>query len=173
MKYFQILLVALLLVSCATVRVNYDYDKAVDFSKYKTYHYYKDLETGLSELDTKRLIMILDQELRSRGYSQSETPDIFINITSSAYENPERNSVGIGVGGRGRNVGGGVSIGLPLGGSQYSRQIIFDFVDENGKGLIWQAVSESNYHPNASPDKRTANLRTVVKKVLEGFPPNK
>ena len=52
------LLMYLLLVSCNAIRVNYDYDKETDFSSYTTYNYYADMDTGLSELDTKTLVEI-------------------------------------------------------------------------------------------------------------------
>ncbi len=173
MKFIKCFVLVILLSSCASINVNYDYDKSIDFTNYKTYHYYRDLETGLSELDTKRLISAFDASMQAKGFTLSETPDIFVNITTETFENLNQNNVGIGVGGTGRNVGGGISIGLPVGQSKYSRQIVFDFVDENGVGLIWQAVSESNFNPNASPVKRQANLQAIVVKVLEGFPPNR
>jgi len=159
--------------SCAPVKVNYDYEKTTDFKAYKTYNYYADLNTGLSELDTKRLLGVLDKILQANGYTLSETPDFFIDIKSSEYQERTRSNVGVGVGGSGRNVGGGISIGIPVGQNKLNRQIIFEFVDENKNGLFWQAISESSYNPNASPEKREALFNTIVSKVLEGFPPEK
>ena len=171
MKFFKIIVLFLLFTSCAAVHVDYDYDREIDFSKYKTYNYYSDLETGLSELDTKRLLDILDEALKAKGLSLSTDPDFFINIQSSEFENLQRNTVGIGVGGGGgRNVGGGISVGLPIG-SQANLQIIFDFNDEKWNGLFWQAVSESRFNVKATPEKREAQLRAIVTKVLEGYPP--
>ncbi len=161
---------ALLLFSCGSVRVNYDYDSQTDFTYYKTYDYFENMRTGLSELDTKRLIKLVDSIMRSRGITYSETPDFYIDIQSESYRSPNRNTVGVGVGGTGRNVGGGVSVGIPVGGG-LSREIVFDFVDAKRNDLFWQAVSESNYRENASPDQREAKLREVVIKVMEGFPP--
>ena len=171
MKYFSILLVALIVSSCAPVRVHYDYEKTTDFNSYKTYNYYADLNTGLSELDTKRLLDALDNTLQSNGYALSETPDFFIDIKSNEYQEAARNNVGVGVGGTGGRVGGGVSIGIPVGQNKLNRQIVFEFVDENKNGLFWQAVSESSYSQNASPEKRETLFNTIVTKVLEGFPP--
>ena len=172
MKFFKILLL-LLITSCVTIHVNYDYDKQTNFSKYKTYNYYSDLETGLSELDTKRLLNILDAKMEAKGFSLSETPDFFINIQSSEYQKAQRNTVGVGLGGSGRNVGGGISIGLPIGQAKMSRQIIIDFVDENAKGLFWQAVSESSFNPNASPEKREEILNAIVEKIFSQYPPTR
>ncbi len=171
MKPIKIFILVLLVASCASVKVNFDYKKTTDFTKYRTYNYYSDLETGMNELDTKRLIAAIDSKLQVKGLSLSETPDFFINIQSSEYQNNQRNTVGLGLGGGGRNVGGGLSVGIPIGQSKIYRQIIIDFIDENGKGLFWQAVSESSYNPNALPDKREAALRAIAEKVLLQYPP--
>ena len=157
--------------SCAPIRVNYDYDKGTDFSKYKTYNYYGDMKTGLSELDTKRFLEAMDAKLESLGIKFSETPDFFIDIKSSTYQTAQRNTVGVGLGGGGRNVGGGISIGLPIGQTSANRQITIDFVDESLKQLFWQAVSESSYNPNGTPINREEQLKAIVEKVLSGYPP--
>jgi len=171
MKTLKIFLLVLLVSSCTSIRVNYDYEKTTDFSKYKTYNYYQDIETGLNELDTKRLLAAIDTNLQSKGFSLSETPDFFINIQSSEYHESQRNTVGVGVGGSGRNVGGGLSIGIPIGQSNINLQIIIDFIDENGKGLFWQAVSESHFNLNSSPSVREERLKAIVEKVLLQYPP--
>jgi hypothetical protein len=173
MKSFTLILIIFLLVSCAPIRVNYDYEKGTDFSTYRTYNYYKNIQTGLSELDSKRLFEAIDYNLKARGFSISETPDFFIDIKSSDYQAVQRNSVGLGMGGSGRNIGGGISIGIPIGQANVNRHIQFDFVDENGKGLFWQAVSESSYNPNANPEQRETRLKAIVDKVLSGYPPKK
>jgi hypothetical protein len=172
MKTFKIIVWTLIVASCAPIQVSYDYERSVDFSRYTTYNYYQDLETGLSELDTKRLINAMDANLQARGLKLSEVPDFFINIQSQEYHEAQRSSVGVGVGGSGRNVGGGVSIGIPIEQSNINRQIIIDFIDENKTGLIWQAVSESSFNPNASPSTREKKLRAIVEKVLSQYPPS-
>ncbi len=171
-KVFCIALV-ICLNSCAPIHVYYDYEKDTDFTQYKTYNYYSVMETGLSELDTKRLLDVLDERLTSKGITLSETPDFYINIQSSEYQESQRSTVGVGVGGSGRNVGGGISIGIPVGQANVNRQIIIDFVDENKNGLFWQAVSESSFNPKAAPEKREERLQAIVDKVLDGYPPEK
>ncbi len=171
MKPLISVLVLLFIVSCAPIQINYDYEKGTDFTQYKTYNYYSDMETGLSELDTKRLFNILDDKLAVKGLTLSNEPDFYINIQSSEYQEEQRNTVGVGVGGSGRNVGGGISVGIPVGQSNINRQVIIDFVDESKYGLFWQAVSESSYNPKASPEKREERLIAIVDKVLEGYPP--
>ena len=171
MKNLSLIIFLFLLVTCAPIRVNYDYERGVDFSKYKTYNYYSNINSGLSELDTERLLNALDEGLQTKGLGLSETPDFYIDIKSNTYQEVQNSSVGVGVGGTGGNVGGGISVGIPIGQTNYNRVIQFDFVDENGHGLFWQALSESSFTPNLAPEKREAMLKAIVTKVLEGFPP--
>ncbi|WP_040278791.1 DUF4136 domain-containing protein [Psychroserpens damuponensis] len=173
MKNLYLLFIVILLTSCSSIRVDYDYEKTRDFTQYKTYNYFSDVKTGMSELDSKRLFKALDDAMQSKGYSLSQTPDFLIDIQSSEFQQQRNNNVGVGVGGSGRNVGGGISIGLPIGQAKMGREIVFEFVDNSNDQLFWQAISESNYKPNASPEKREAQFIALVTKVLEGFPPEK
>lgn len=171
MKYFKIIILLLLVASCAPIRVTYDFDKTTDFTNYKTYNYYADMKTGLSDLDSKRLLDVLDAKMSAKGFSLAKHPDFFIDIKSSEFRTGQRNTVGVGLGGGGRNVGGGISIGIPVGQANVNRQIIIDFVDESKQQLFWQAVSESSFHPNAQPERREEQLRAVIEKVLIQYPP--
>jgi len=171
MKTAGYVLFALLLASCNAIRVNYDYDKATDFSNYNTFNYYPDMNTGLSELDNKRLFRVLDIALRSKGLVFSEEPDFLINIQSNVFQTPQNSNVGVGLGGGGGNVGGGVSIGIPVGRSNLERQIQFDFVDNQKDMLFWQAVSESPFREDGSPLQREQQLKEIVDKVLSKYPP--
>ncbi len=171
MRKFLSLLSVFMLFSCSAVRVNYDYDKTVDFLSYSTYNYYPDMQSGLSQLDERRLLSALDSTLQARGYRLAEEPELFFNIISDEYRGAPNNNVGVGIGGTGRNVGGGISVGLPLGGPTLQRSIQFDLVDAQRDALVWQARAESGLRDNASPSVREAKLKAVVKKVFSKFPP--
>jgi len=171
MKFYKMGFLTVLILSCAPIRVTHDFDKTTDFSQFKTYNYFSDMKTGLSELDTKRFLDALDLEMDKKGFTLSETPDFFIDIQSNEFQEAPRNTVGVGLGGGGRNVGGGISIGIPVGQANVNRQIRIDFVDEYGKGLFWQAVCESSFNPNALPEKREAQFMAIVEKSLSKYPP--
>lgn len=173
MKKVVFLAVALLLSSCASIKVNYDYSPGTDFSGYRTYDYYPDMDTGLSELDSKRLLRSVDSVLQSRGLRLDEHPDFYVNIQSVSYRTNPNSSVGVGMGGTGRTMGGGISVGFPIGGSGMARDIIFDFVDAEQDALFWQAVSSSNFSENASPSTRERVLRDITAKVFSKYPPLK
>ncbi|MBJ6366835.1 DUF4136 domain-containing protein [Snuella sedimenti] len=171
MKFFKIILLATIITSCAPIRVSYDFDKNTNFTKYKSYNYFSDMETGLSDLDVKRLLNAIDLNMKAKGLDLSEAPDFFIDIKSSAYQEAPRNTVGVGLGGTGRHVGGGISIGVPVGQGNLNRRIIIDFVDKSGMTLFWQAVSEASFNPNATPEERENRLKAIVEKVLGQYPP--
>lgn len=161
----------LLLTACAPVRVQFDYDSGVVFENYSTFGFAPELDTGLSGLDERRLLQAAGEVLQARGYRLSEDPDMVLDIQAYFYEDPRQSTVGIGMGGTGGNVGGGVSVGLPVNAGQLQREIIFELRDARQGRTIWQAVSEDRFNENASPEKRTGRFRAIAGKVFEGFPP--
>jgi hypothetical protein len=169
-KYFLLLLV---IFGCNTPQAVYDYDEKITFSNINTYQIYPDLVSNLSQLDEQRLITVLAEELAREGLSLSENPQIYVNFHTSEYQTASNNSLGIGVGGTGRNVGVGVSGGIPLGGSENYYQITFDFIDAQSDALIWQAIVDAKFDKDTSPQKREERLRAIVQKALKGFPPKK
>ncbi len=172
MKIFKYLCVALLIYSCGTT-VNYDYEKTTDFSKYKTYNYFDDMKTGLSQLDNKRLLKAMDVKLKTMGLTRSDNPDFYVDLQSQEIQSQNNSNVGVGVGGTGGNVGGGVSVGIPLGQNQNTRELLIEFVDDTKGGTFWQAISESSYTPNASPEKREEKFKALVDKIFTQYPPKK
>lgn len=170
-KKAKYLLVLLLVVSCNAIRVNYDYEKEVDFSAYTTYNYFGDMQTGLSQLDEKRMLNAMSITLQSKGLKFSEEPDILIDITSAVFKEQPGNSVGVGLGGGGGNVGGGVSLGIPVGGTKLSRELQIDFVDAKKDILIWQAVSQSPFKEGNLPVIKEQKIQELITKIFVKYPP--
>jgi hypothetical protein len=132
------------------------------------------MQVGLSQLDTKRLLKAIDAKLLTMGLTRSDNADFYIDIQSQNIQNQNNSNVGVGVGGGGGGGFGGVSVGVPLGGNQNTREVVIDFVDKaNGEKLFWQAISESSYQPNANPEKREAQFAALVEKIFAGYPPKK
>ncbi|AXT19185.1 DUF4136 domain-containing protein [Flavobacteriaceae bacterium AU392] len=171
MKLIKIIILVLLFTSCAPILVNYDYDNKTDFTLYKTYNYYSDLNTGLSELDENRLLDAIDITMKLKGLELSDNPDFLIDIKTGEFQGNSQSTVGVGLGGTGRNVGGGISVGIPIGQSLVNRQIIIDFIDDNKNGLFWQVVSESSYNPKAKPEQRELKFKAIIDKALSKYPP--
>tara|TARA_R110001606_G_scaffold109837_3_gene235666 strand:- start:13 stop:531 length:519 start_codon:yes stop_codon:yes gene_type:complete len=171
MRIFLFSIILVVLTSCGAARVNYDYDSRTDFTSYATYNYFNDMETGLSELDEKRLMEAMDATLGEKGYMFAEEPDVFINIKSTVFKSQQGNNVGVGLGGGNRGIGGGVSIGIPVGGPKLTRELQIDFVDSNKDMLIWQAISESPFREGDTPAEKAEKLQAVVDKIFNNYPP--
>lgn len=173
MRIFLCLIVSSLFLSCGTTLVDYDYDKSVDFSKYKSYNYDWDRVTGFSEFDERRFTRSTDSLLQSRGWQLSDTPDALITVQSSEYETTSRNSIGIGLGSGGGNIGVGVSGGIPIGGREMHRELDVMLIDASQNMVIWEARSESDLKAKATPDRRDSYFSKLVAQIFKKYPPKK
>jgi hypothetical protein len=171
MKLLKLFFICLILASCNTPRAVYDYDDTVSFEGFNTYELFPDFQSGLSQLDETRLIESLKNGMENNGFTLSEQPDIYVNAYSREYIDPNTSSVGLGIGGGGGNVGVGVSGGVPLEKNTVILEVTIDFIKVQEDSLIWQAIVEINFNPNASPEERRAMFDKIVKKALEGYPP--
>ena len=162
-------LVAIVLLSCSGPKVVYDYDTQKDFSKYTTYNYYPELDTGLGDFDQKRLLEATDKALAEKGFKKSETPQIHINFKSKEYSRPSNNSFGVGIG------NGPIQIGsnIPFGAPNQRIQLTVDFVDVQTNELIWQAEADDTQNSQQTPESRTGFFNIMMTKVLSKYPPSK
>ena len=172
MKISKYIIIGLLLVGCNAPRAVYDFDPEINFRGYNIYAYFPEFQSGLSELDEKRLKNSLQRQLQEKGLNLSDEPQLYVNVYTDQFrDNASRSNIGIGVGGGSRNVGVGVSGGIPVGGPETIMQFTFDFVDVIEDSLVWQAVVEIQMNQNQSPEDRQALIDKVIQKALEGYPP--
>lgn len=170
MKTFSILLISIVLISCgATVAV--DYDSETDFAKYNSYNYFLDLDSGLSDLDNDRIIQITDSLLQLRGFVKSETPNFLINFYARESISNSRNTIGIGFGSGGGNMGAGVSGGIPIGGRTVNQQLTMDFIDAEKDAMFWQAIAIGERKEKATPGQKERYYVSLIEKILKKYPP--
>ena len=167
------IVIVFLFASCSAVRVNSDYDKKTDFSTYKTYAFHK---TGIdkveiSDLDKKRILRSIDEQMTAKGFTKSETPDLLINITTKAKKNINVNQFHA-------NYGYGWGFGWnPYWGANYSVNtntegtLTIDLIDAKKKELIWQGEGVGYLTKNT--DKKDENIKDFVTKILAQYPPIK
>jgi len=148
-----------------------DYDTEKDFSKYTTYNFYPTIESGLSKLDENRVIKITDSLLQQKGFRKSDNPQLLINFYSKEYVSHSRNTIGIGVGGGGRNTSMGVSTGIPVGGNEINQQLTVDFIDAINDALVWQAKTEGSFKEKATPEQRESYYLKTLNSIFKKYPP--
>lgn len=171
MKTFRILLLSLLIFGCNAPQSYIDYDEQANFSAIRSYNIIPDHQSGLSELDQERLLKSLEAGFREEGLPLASEPDILVNVYSEEFQQQSGNTLGIGVGGTGGNVGVGISGGIPLGGPDTYLSLTFEIIDAANNELIWQAVVQGKFDKNASPEERQLAFDRMVAKALEDFPP--
>jgi len=163
------LLFVFLFSSCASVSVSTDYNPEASLSEYRTYQYQSEEPTGLSELDEGRLYRAIDSVLQSKGWRKKPLPDVLIDI-SSEIRDAQNSNVGVGIGGTGRQAGGGLSVGIPVNTNSQRRLISFFFIDFRSEEVVWEARALGPFNEFWKPEKREEELRKVVLKTLSRYP---
>ncbi|AXT61589.1 DUF4136 domain-containing protein [Aquimarina sp. AD10] len=173
MKYAFYLFLMLLISSCGITSTVHDYDEQQNFSVYKTYNFFPKMDSGLNELDQKRLLSITEAAMQAKGFTKSETPDIYVNFSSIITKEASNNSIGVGVGSNGGGVGIGIGGAIPIGGPRIFLELTTDFVDVKKDALVWQAVARKQFNPKDSPNAHTHFFQKVIEKSFVKYPPKK
>lgn len=173
MKKIILFIVGCSFFACSTPKYFYDYDQQANFSFLKTYAFFSEMDTGLSELDEDRFTNAIDSVLQSKGIQESSNPDFKINFYTSYYQTPSQQSIGIGLGGGGGNMGMGVSGGIPIGGMKTYINLTLEFVEQPNNILIWQGIAEARFNPEMPPEERNAFFHKIAIGILKKYPPKK
>jgi hypothetical protein len=198
-KVLLLLPLAMLMLasSCVSVRVIADYDRDVDFNTYNTYAFYK---TGIdkatiSDLDKKRILRAIENEMATKGFVKSESPDLLVSIFTKEREQVDvYNNAGwggwgwggfgwggFGWGGFGWGPGWGWGgpwgwgPGWGWGGSAVSTRtegsLYIDLIDAKTRELIWQGRGVGTLNNIRNIDKKEARIREFVTEIMERYPP--
>ena len=159
--------------SCSSVKVVSDYDVQVDFSTYKTFAFYKKGidKASVSDLDKKRIMRAIENELNKKGLVKSTNPDILVSIFTKSREkvNVTDNNFGYGFG-WGYNPWFFGSTNLNI--NQYTEGTLFiDFIDKNKNELVWQGIG-SGAMKMTNIDKKEERINEFVNKIILAYPPN-
>ena len=166
------ILLLFVLTSCSSVRVYSDFDKNADFSQYKTFAFHKGGidKVQISELDKKRILNAIDNEMSKKGMTKSETPDLLINILTKEREivDVEQYNASWGYGwGWGWNPylwGGHTYVTSSTEGTLY-----IDLIDAKKKELVWEGEGIGYLTENRNEKEKQIN--EFVTKILAQFPP--
>ncbi len=178
-KYFPLIVASLFIVfltGCNTLKVTTDFDKSVDFTKYKTYSFYKMKVTdNISQLNQERILRSIKNEMNKKGFVQNDsTPDLFINTTAILQDKQSISSNTYGYGGYYRPYGWGTGYGATTTMNVYEYKdgsIIVDILDASTQKLIWQGIGNKEIDaPSGNPD---ATIADAVAQIMYGFPPGK
>ena len=167
---FSLLLLILLLSSCSSsVRVVSDFDKEVDFTNYNTYAFHKPSVDAakISDLDKRRILRAIDQELTEKGMVKSESPQIIIGIYTKEQERIDIY--------QNYHTWGWYPYYYPYGASSHINQstqgtLFIDILDEKTKNLIWQGIGYSDL-VTGDMERKEKRINEIVAKILTAYPP--
>ncbi|CAL65222.1 DUF4136 domain-containing protein [Christiangramia forsetii] len=176
MKFLRItpvlLLFAVVLTSCSSVKVASDYDREADFNKYGTYAFFKPGidKAEISDLDKKRILRAIETEMQKNGFTKSENPDLLVSIFTKTNENIniyQNNYPYYGYGwgwnpwywGSGFNTVNRTSEGT----------LYIDLIDSEGKELVWQGMGTAALASEVN--KKQERINEIVGKIMEKYPP--
>lgn len=175
MKKPLLFLIALgIFFACSTVKVTSDYDREANFTAYKTYAFTKEAEElPVGDINRKRVLDAVTTELAAKGFTKSDQPDVWIDLKVTAQQKESTTATtsspyGAGYGYR---WGGGFST-TTINTEQYVEGTLFvDMIDVSKKQLVWQGRAVGTLDPDASAEKREANINAAVKQVFTKYPP--
>ena len=167
-----LILLAVVITSCSTVRVASDYDQRANFSQYQSYAFFKPGidKAEISDLDKRRILRAIEQEMAAKGFTKSDSePDLLVSIFTKTRENVniyQNNMYGYyGWGwnpwywGMGPNTLSTTSEGT----------LYIDLIDAEGKELVWQGMGTAALAKEVN--KKQERINEIVKKILEKYPP--
>ncbi|WP_396183313.1 DUF4136 domain-containing protein [Flavobacterium sp.] len=174
-----------LTVRCGSaILVTNDYDKGVDFKKYKTFSFYHLKTTGeVSQVNADRLVNAIVLEMKGKGFVESsDNPDLLINAVTVLTEK-EAVSVSseyYGYGGYYRpyayGYGYAYSTGYPVENTAavntYNYRdgtIMIDILEAKSEKLIWEGTGTAEI--NTKPSDPAKVIVYAVSKIMESFPP--
>lgn len=175
MKYLKhisvLLLFVLIFTSCNTVKVASDYDREVDFGQYNSFAFFKPGidKAEISDLDKKRILRAIENEMLAQGFTKSEDPDLLVSIFTKTRENVNvyNNPYGYGYGwgwhpyywGTGYN-----RVSTSTEGTLY-----IDFIDANEQELVWQGMGTAALAKEVN--RKQERINEIVQEILETYPP--
>jgi hypothetical protein len=179
-KLFLLSIIIVTAISCSSVKVSSDYDKTVDFAKYKTYAFTNEaLNMPLNDLDRNRILNGIAAQLAAKGFTKSETnPDVWIDVNIKTTTNQTATASTSGVGGYGYGYGygrygyGGGFTTTTINYDTYTDGTLFiDMVDVAKKQLVWQGRGTKTLEEDASAQRRQENLDYALNQIFTLYPP--
>jgi hypothetical protein len=172
---------ALWLAGCETgPDLRADYDKAVDFGKYRTYNFVAAPSTGTDykSLSQRILQNAASREMESRGYTKADNADLLINFKGKLEEKVDVESTPAPMYGAGWGYGGwyGAPYGAyGYGGSEVSTRrynvgtLVMDMIDREKKQVVFQGGVE-DVVTKKMMENREGTLTNAVAGIFSRYP---
>ena len=161
----------LLIAGCSGIKVTTDYDRKVDFKKFKTFNFSKEFENvRLNDLNRRRLKEDISAQMNAKGYKIAATPDLLVNafVKGTPQYTANAHTNGMGWGGYGYGYGGWGSSSTYVDVNSYTEGTLFiDLIDVKKKEMVWEGIAEGLVNPRENT--REEGLNKVVTRIFKDF----
>jgi hypothetical protein len=167
MKFSRVVMGLCFLLAAASgalaQKVNVDFDKGADFSKYKTFAWVKGTPAENPLVD-QRIVAGVEARLLTKGLRKVESdPDVIIAYHAATDTRVAINTAGAGPFGGWRLGGGTATVDkIPVG------QLIVDIGDLSAKKFVWRGSASGTI--SGKPEKNEKALNSALTKMFENFP---
>jgi len=186
MKYHLLFFTIALFIfsSCSSVKFHADYDKSVDFSKYKTLEYYgwtKGSSFRLNEFDKERIEQAFAREFRLRGIDvvpKKSGGDLIVSLYIVTQDKTSYTATTVATGyygyggfygyGPGWGWGPGVSMSTVHPIDYKEGTLICSVYDAKNKRLIWEGVINGTIDDDLA--NRAKNISRMVSYLMRKYP---
>jgi hypothetical protein len=150
--------------------VSYDYDRAANFSKYKTYAWTRGTELP-DELNHTRVVRAIDAALAARGVARvvaADDPDVLVAYHASFDTNLQISGATYGLGplGLGPDRWGSATVQPVQVGT-----LVVDITDARTQAIVWRGRASSDVRPSDSVEMREKKINKAAAKMFRNFPP--
>jgi hypothetical protein len=150
--------------------VTYDFDRATDFARFRTYAWVRGT-TLPDELNHARIVGAVDAQLAAKGLAKVQTPtgaDLLVAYHASFDRDLQINGFSSGWGGYrfpGSRSGVARAEEILVG------TLAVDVVDARSRTIVWRGIASKDVDVKASPEKRQKNIDRTAEKLFRNYPP--
>jgi hypothetical protein len=162
------------LVTASTIvsaqKVNYDYNKLVDFSRYTTYAWVRGHIVNDPLIDA-RIVAAVNSQLAAKGLRLMDSPeqaDVLVAYHASIDRDVQITGFSSGWGGFRFP---GSSSGIARADEILNGTLIVDMVDAATRAIVWRGVATRELDVNANPARRDKNITRTAEKLFSHYPP--
>ncbi|HVR96419.1 MAG TPA: DUF4136 domain-containing protein [Thermoanaerobaculia bacterium] len=150
------------LTACAGAKISTDFDKAADFSHFKTYSWIKGMSAA-DPLVEERIKSAVDRKLAAKGLTQVESSaDLHVATYASTSVQQEVNTASYGYGYSGTGWDNSmVSVSAVDVGT-----LVLDLVDPSSQKLVWRGTATGVVGYSVQQEK----VDRIVERMLTRFP---
>ena len=185
-KILPIVMIAVIMSACSSIKVTTDLDKTVDFTQLKTFEYYgwaAESDKIINQLEKDRIEAAFGDEFKKRGLEYVESGGDMIVVLFIMTENKTQynaTTTGMGYGGYGGYYGYGPGWGWGPGMgmsmstttvSEYNYTVgtlVIDIYHAGEEKLIWESIGTKTVDDN--PQTREKNLPKSIAAIMAPYP---